>query len=317
MNTIGLPISSKENEFRRALIPDDIANIENPEFLHIEKGYGEYLGFSDQDYTSVGVNIASRQEVLSKKVICDPKIGDAEYLDGLNNQTIFGWIHAVQNKSITDKVINGNLTAFAWEDMYNLGRHTFYRNNEIAGEAAIFHAFQLFGEMPYNLKVAVLGNGNTARGAINILSKLGADITVYDRRKESLFRREMSKFDVIVNAVLWDTMRKDHIIFNEDLKRMKKNSLIIDISCDEKGAIESSVPTTIDEPIYTKNNIQHYVVDHTPSLFYKTSTSSISTAVSKYLNELILGQYSKTLDDALIIKEGKIYDNRITDFQKR
>ncbi|QOQ78642.1 N(5)-(carboxyethyl)ornithine synthase [Aerococcus urinaeequi] len=317
MNTVGFPISSKENEFRRALIPDDIVNIEKPELLYIEKGYGEVLGFSDHDYNSKGVNIASRHQVLSKRIICDPKIGDAEYLDSLNNQTIFGWVHAVQNKSITDKIINRNLTAFAWEDMYNLGRHTFYRNNEIAGEAAVFHAFQLFGEMPYNLKVAVLGNGNTARGAINILSKLGADITVYDRRKEKLFRKEMYEFDVIVNAVLWDTTRKDHLVFNEDLKRMKKNSLIIDISCDEKGAIESSIPTTIEDPTYKYCNVEHYVVDHTPSLFYKTSTSSISSKVSKYLNELISGQYSKTLDDALIIKEGKILDSRINNFQNR
>lgn len=82
-----------------------------------------------------------------------------------------------------------------------------------------------------------------------------------------------------------------------------------------KSAIESSVPTTIGEPIHTKNEVQHYVVNHTPSLFYKTSTSSISTTVSKYLNELILSQYSKTLDGALIIKEGKIVDSRIIGFQ--
>ena len=283
--TVGLPIGHKENEMRRGLVPSDLKKIKNADMLYFEKGYGEVLGYTDEDYTQYGAHIASREEVLQKDIICDPKVGDAEYLGELHEgQTIFGWVHLVQNRDITDAVVDNKLTAYVWEDMFDEGRHSFWRNNEMAGEAAIMHAFQCYGEMPYNTKVALIGRGNVASGALRILTCLGADVTVYTRNTEKLFQRELENYHVVVNALLWDTTRRDHIIYKEDLKRMKTNALIIDISCDRAGAIETSIPTTIEEPTYLVDGIMNYVVDHKPSLFYKTATVVISEDVSKYID---------------------------------
>lgn len=317
MKTIGFIISKKENEKRRALIPEDLCTIKNREYIYLEKGYGACLGFNDDQYTKYGCKIASRDEILKKDIICDPKIGDAEYIESLNNQTVFGWFHAVQNKTLTDKLISKKLTAYAWEEMYENNRHVFWRNNELAGEAAIMHAFQYYGSMPYNTKVAILGKGNTSRGALKILSMLGADVIVYDRKTEELFKKELNQFDVIVNAILWDTKRKDHIIYKEDLKRLKKNALIIDISCDRNGGIETSIPTTIENPVYEVDGIIHYAVDHTPSLFYKTTTQGISEQVCKYIDFLIEEKENTVLANAKIIENGKIIDNKINIFQNR
>lgn len=318
MRSIGFMISDKENEGRRALLPKDITNIKNKSNLYFETGYGSILGISDEEYEKVGANIATREEILKKDIICDPKIGDSNYINNLNNnQIIFGWIHAVQNREITDILIQKKLTAFAWEDMYEDGRHSFWRNNEIAGEAAIMHAFQCNGIMPYNTKVAILGKGNTGRGALKILTLLGADVTIYDKKTEKLLQKELGEYDVIVNSILWDTSREDHIIYKEDLKRMKKNSMIIDISCDKNGGIETSIPTTIDNPIYTIDGIVHYVVDHTPSLVYKTATMGISEVISKYIDELVEDKIGNTLNKAMIIERGNILDKRIIDFQSR
>ena len=317
MKTIGFPISKKEHEYRRAVIPDDLVKVENCEQLFFEKGYGEVLGYSDQDYEKYGAHISSKEEVLKKDIICDAKIGDADYLDELHDQTIFGWVHLVQNRDITDIVINGRLTAYCWEDMFEKGRHCFWRNNEMAGEAAIMHAFMCYAEMPYNTKVALIGRGNVASGALRILTCLGADITVYTRKTEQLIREELDRYNVVINALLWDTSRKDHIIYREDLKKLKPNSLIIDISCDKAGAIETSIPTTIDKPTYMVDGVMHYVVDHTPSLFYKTASKGISEEVCKYLDQLILDKPEKVLLDSIGIKNGEIVDNRIIDFQRR
>lgn len=318
MKTIGFAISKKENEKRRALIPEDLQGIRNMDYVYFENGYGEILGYSDAEYAKYGAHFASREEILSKDIICDPKIGDAEYLNELKpGQTIFGWVHAVQNRDITDALIQCGLTAYAWEDMFDEGRHIFWHNNEMAGEAAIMHAFQCYGEMPYNTKVALIGRGNVARGAQRILTCLGADVTVYDRRQEKLLRRELDNYDVIVNALLWDTKRKDHIVYREDLKRLKKNALIIDISCDRCGGIETSIPTTIEEPTYVVDGVMHYVVDHTPSLFYKTASMGLSREVSKYVDRLIEDKPNKVLYDALIVNQGTIIDQRINEFQGR
>ena len=320
MKKIGFLISTKENEKRRAILPNQLEKIKHRDHLYFEKGYGEALGYTDQMYQKYGVHIASKQEILALDVLCEPKIGDASYISEIkDHQLIFGYIHAVQNKSLTDILINKKATVIAWEDMYNKGRHTFWRNNELAGEAAIMHAFTLYGKMPYNCKVAIIGRGNTSRGAYRILSGLGADIMVYNKRMEKLFKSELDTFDVIVNCVLWDTKRSDHLINESDLKTMKHNAMIIDVSCDRNGAIESTVPTTIENPTYVKEGILHYAVDHTPSMIAHTSTRVFGRILLRYLDVIVEDNYrtNETLNKAIIIDDGVIIDERINQFQNR
>ena len=75
--------------------------------------------------------------------------------------------------------------------------------------------------------------------------------------RETLFKKgdimqtyNAGNYDVIVNGVLWDTTRKDHIIYKNDLANMRKDSMIVDISCDRQGGIETSIPTTLENPVY-------------------------------------------------------------------
>lgn len=317
MNTIGFVNSDKENEYRIALIPSDAKKIKNKKAVFVENGYGLKNNYTDDEYREAGVNVTSKEEVFKSDIIVDPKIGDADYLKNIKNKIIFGWIHAVQNKDITDILIKNGLTAYAWEEMFEKGRHVFWRNNEVAGEVAIMHAIMLHGIMPYDTKVAIIGNGNTARGAYRVLIQLGANVKMYNRRMEQLLIDEISQFDIVVNAVLWDINRQDHLITRQDLKKMKKGALIIDISCDKNGAIETSIPTSIDKPVYKVDGITHYVVDHTPSLVYKTVSKELSNAVIKYIDELITGNISNVLKKANIIENGKILDNKIIEFQNR
>lgn len=318
MRTIGFPISHKEHELRRSIVPEHILDTTLAGKIYIEKGYGDVLGIADSVYERAGCKICSREEVLEKDIICDPKIGDAEYLDSLRKgQIIFGWVHATQNREITDKLISNGLTAYAWEKMNEDGRHIFWQNNELAGEAAVIHASQCFGRLPFGTKVAVIGKGNTARGAMRSLNRLGAETVQYDRHTEVLLRKEIGNYDAIVNCVLWDVMRKDHLVYREDLKRMKPGSIIIDVSCDRHGAIETSEPTTIENPIYYVDNICHYVVDHTPSLFYKTFSFNNSEVIQPYIKELMTDTCGEVLKNSLIFKDGIIIDEEICRFQNR
>lgn len=60
---------------------------------------------------------------------------------------------------------------------------------------------------------------------------------------------------LLLICVLWDTKRKDHIIYREDLSRMKKDAMIVDVSCDRNGGIETSIPTTIENPTYKVDGV--------------------------------------------------------------
>lgn len=320
MNKIGFLISTKEHEKRRAILPEQLSKIKHIDHLYFEKDYGLELGHANQEYINQGAHMLDKQEILKLDVLCDPKIGDADYLSDLHqNQMLFGYVHAVQNESVTDVLIENKITAIAWEDMQHKGRHVFWRNNELAGEAAIMHAFTLYGKLPYDCKVAIIGRGNTSRGAYRILASLGADIEVYDKRTQKLLREEVGKYDVVVNCVMWDTTRTDHILYKSDLQRMKKNAMIIDVSCDLSGAIESTIPTSIEDPVYMDEDILHYAVDHTPSMIEKTSTKVFGVIVAKYIDNIIDGTYKsiKTLQNAIIVENGVIIDQRINVFQNR
>ncbi|MBC1475502.1 N(5)-(carboxyethyl)ornithine synthase [Listeria grandensis] len=294
--TMGFVISHKENEKRIALLPEHMLAIQNAQQLLFEEGYGAALGISDTEYTALGCKIGTRAEVLHQDIICEPKIGDSEFLGDLTKgQTIFGWVHAEQNKAIAEKLIQSEVLVYAWENMNYMNRHCFWVNNMLAGEAAIMHAYQLLGEMPYNTKVAILGRGNTAQGAQKVLLDLGADICIYNRHQEALFKQEISNYDVIVNAVLWDTDRTDHVLNRADLKRMKKTAMIVDVSCDHGGAIETCIPTTFENPTYFVDGILHYAVDHTPSILYRPASRSISAVVATYIDDLIESRPNMTL----------------------
>lgn len=320
MKTIGFMKSRKENERRRALLPDQLSRIQHRDQLYFECGYGQALGFSDDRYRKQGVHIAPAADILNCDIICDVKIGDADYLEHLRKgQTMFGYVHALQNKDLTDRLIRQALTVITWEDMFQSGRNIFWRNNELAGEAAVMHAFTLFGRLPYECRVAVLGRGNTSHGAYRILAGLGGDIVVYNRKMEALLRQDIGQYDVIVNCVLWDTRRRDHIINRENLRDMKPGAMIIDVSCDEAGAVETSVPTTIENPVYEVDGILHYVVDHTPSLVAHAATRAFGKELIRYLDLLVedRADQNNVLKRATIIRDGKLLDETIADVQNR
>ena len=132
-----------------------------------------------------------------------------------------------------------------------------------------------------------------------------------------LLREEIGEFDVLVNCIMWDLHRTDHIVYKSDLSRMKKNSMIIDVSCDRNGGIETCIPCTIDNPTYVVDGVIHYAVDHTPSLFYKTFSINNSKTIVEYIEKFITSKSDEVLDNCLIVKNGTIVDLEIIDFQKR
>lgn len=321
MRTIGFLISHKNNEKRRAILPPDLINVKHTDCLYFEKGYGQSVGYEDFEYEQAGAHVVSREEVLCCDVITDVKLGDADYLDEIKTPKIFfGWAHAVQGVDFTSKILNGNHTVIAWEEIFEDGRYIFYRNREVAGEAAVLHAFRYCGKMPYDCKIAILGNGQTAKGALRILHGLGAQVDVYGRKLEQLFKKKMFEYDILINCVMWDTARKDRIIYKQDLKKMKPGTMIIDVSCDPYLEIETSHPTTIDNPVYEVDGVIHYAVDNTPAMYPVTITRTLSEGISKYIDQIAekeIVQFSDNIQTAMVIKDGHIQDERITAFREK
>ena len=317
---IAFLIPRKENERRRALAPEHLPQLRNISRMFFETGYFATMGLVDEDVIRAGGHVLPREELLQLEVVCNPKAAEPEEFDCFTGRnTLFGWIHAVQDSQMTDFLVRKCMTAIAWEDMFEQGRHVFWRNNELAGEAAVIHACSLTGRSPSRMLVAVLGRGHTAHGALRILWGLGATVHIYGRREVTSFQSKLGQYDAVVNCVLWDVFTAGRILYRRDLARMKPGSLIIDISCNHSMEIESCHPTSIEDPIYVDNNVLHYCVDHTPSLLSYDATKAIGEAVIPYLDLLAEGREgeSETLHHARIISEGQICDSRIKRFQTR
>lgn len=318
MNRVGFVISHKNNEKRRALLPKDLKKIGNIGSICFEKGYGESLGIRDEEYAALGAAVVPRREALDCDVIVDVKLGDADYLSELAGPRILvGWAHTVQNVDFTSAMLNAGHTVIAWEEIYERGRYIFYRNREIAGEAAVLQGFRFSGKMPYDAKIAVIGNGQTSKGAQMVLSGLGGGVNtdVYARKDEARFRKNLGSYDVIINCVLWDTHRTDRLIYREDLKRMRPGTLIIDVSCDPHLEIETSHPTTIDNPVYEVDGVIHYAVDNTPAMYPYTVSKILSKGFAPYVDALVTEEYPENIKKAMVIEKGHILDPNIVDFR--
>ena len=315
--TMGLLISHKNNEKRRAILPEQVTQLRNPDMLYFETGYGDSVGHPDEEYLKAGAHVVSREEAMRCDIITDVKLGDADYLDKLDDgKILFGWAHAAQGVDFTTKCLEKNFTVIAWEEIFENGRYIFYRNREVAGEAAVMQAFCNYGKMPYDCRVAIIGNGQTAKGAMRVLHGLGAEVDVYGRKLEKLFREKMYEYDVIINCVMWDISRKDHLICREDLKKMRPHTMIVDVSCDPHLGIETSHPTTISEPVYEIDGVLHYAVDNTPAMFPYTVTKVLSEGNVRIFDDVIEGHYTDALMNAMVIENGHIRSKSIWNFRE-
>ena len=90
----------------------------------------------------------------------------------------------------------------------------------------------------------------------------------------------------------------------------------MDISCDPNLEIETSHPTTIDNPVYEVDGVIHYAVDNTPAMFPKSVSRVLSSNFISYFDELVTGNFSDEIKKATVIENGNILDKEIINFRK-
>src|SRR5210317_2546631 len=274
--------------------------------------------------TSLLANMGS--VIISKPVEADLQ----ELRDG---GTLWGYVHCVQQRDITQAAIDRKLTLIAFEDMFvwgpngQIGRHTFYKNNEMAGYCAVLQALQLKGidgHYGNQRKVIIFGFGAVSRGAIYALKAHGfRDITICIQRPDHEVREEIldveyvriekggsneprlkiiehdgsqrplmdliSTAEIIINGTYQNTDDPIDFVIEDELDSLKDGSLIIDVSCDEGMGFYFAKPTIFKHPIFKVGTIDYYAVDHTPSYFWESASRSISAALIIYLTEVLAG----------------------------
>ena len=272
--------SKKEDERRIPIHPEHLLRL--PEQVRrqliFEEGYGVPLGIEDSEIAAQTGGIATRHELLTdigRVIILKPVLSDLQELrDG---GILWGWPHCAQQREITQAAIDRKQTLIAFEDMFvwgpngELGRHTFYKNNEMAGYCAVLHALQLKGidgHYGKELKTIIFSFGAVSRGAIYALKARGfRDITICIQRPDHEVREEVlachyvrvregnvgearmllvehdgterplidliSQSEIIVNGIFQEPDHPILFVTEEERSCLKPGCLIIDVSCDE------------------------------------------------------------------------------------
>lgn len=335
--SVGVIGTSKKDDERRVPIhPEHLSRLskELRSQLIFETGYGERFGISDSELAKLVGGLASRDELLERMdavIVAKPVVADFEQLR--EGGVLWGYPHCTQQQEVTQLAIDRKQTLIAFEDMFvwgpkgQVGRHTFYKNNEMAGYCAVIHALQLKGIDGHygdQRKVVIFSFGAVSRGAIYALKAHGyRDITICIQRPDYEVREEVldchyvtlrtggknearmvvvehdgshrsltqliGEAGIIINGAFQDTRNPTDFVLEEEKDCLKPGCLIIDVSCDEGMGFYFAKPTSFKEPMLHIGKVDYYAVDHTPSYLWDSASRSISAALIIHLPTIVAG----------------------------
>ncbi len=337
---IGIPKDSQLEEKRVALVPAGVHSlVEAGHTVFIETNAGKCSNFSDEEYEKVGAKIVySKEEVFQRAEIIVKishlSIEEAELLQ--ENQIVLSSLHlAVGRKEILDKLIEKKVTAISYELIEREDHLPVLQSmSEIAGQLAV-HVGERYlcsdtkgsrgilmggitGVAP--AAIVILGAGvvglNAARSALG----RGAQVIVLDKdlprlqRIENLLSKQITtvkanpytiargvKFaDILICAVQVKGEKTPHLVTEEMVKTMKKGAVIVDVSIDQGGCVETSYPTTISDPIFIKHDVIHYCVPNMPAMVSRTASYGLTNASIEYILKIA----NNGLTEAILADKG-------------
>jgi alanine dehydrogenase len=336
---IGVPKEVKIEEFRVGLTPVGARELiaAGNEVL-VEKGAGAGSGFVDDSYRKAGAVIAARQEVFTRADIV-VKVKEpipAEFPLLRQNAALFTYLHLAPNPVLAKILLEKNLTGFAYETLERDGHLPLLAPmSEIAGRMApLMAAFYLqkfkggSGVLPTGVsgvrpgKTVVLGAGVVGTNAARVALGMGMEVVVINKDSRQLQRidevfkgrvrtlpvtvhaveQEIIDADVIVGAVLVPGARTPVLITKPMLGTMQSGSVIVDVSVDQGGCVETSRPTTHDDPVFIVDGIVHYCVSNMPGAYPRTSTLALTNVTLPYLKTIAEKGIDKVIEEDPVIR---------------
>ncbi|MEI6864750.1 alanine dehydrogenase [Flavicella sp.] len=321
---IGLPKETYFEEKRICLTPDAVAAmIQAGHRVVVETGAGKGANYTDQNYSESGAKIAyNPEEVFGCTIILKISPPSLKEIDLIKPQTIL--VSTLQLKTQSKKYFEAlatkRITAIAFdfirdsEGMYPVVQSL----SEIAGTASILIAAELMstqnkgnGLLLGNIagvppaEVAIIGAGTVGEFATKSAIGLGASVKVFDNSISKLrqlqknihkpiytstlqlrtLQKALMRCDVLIGAIRGKS-RAPVVISDEMVQLMKPGAVIVDVSIDRGGCIETSEVTTHSQPTFEKHGVIHYCVPNIPSRYSRTATVSISNILTTFLLDI-------------------------------
>src|SRR5438270_9966365 len=348
---VGVPREIKTAENRVALVPaGGESRVGDGHTVLVEQGAGLGSGFSDDAYRAAGATLVTRAgDVWSKSemVVKVKEPIEPEWPCMRKGQVVFTYFHFAASEPLTRAVIKSGIIAIAYETVQLAAGELplLTPMSEVAGRMAVQEGAKylekvyggsgiLLGGVPGVLpaEVLILGGGVVGANSAKMAAGLGAHVTLLDLSLDRLrylsdvlppnvdllysnrhnLLEQLRKADVVIGAVLLPGAKAPTLVRRDDRKLMKAGSVIVDVAVDQGGCIETSKPTTHDNPTYVVDGIIHYAVANMPGGLPRTSTLALTNATFPYAKKLSrLGWKQACKQDpslflGLNIVEGKI-----------
>lgn len=340
---VGLLKEIKQNENRVALLPAGVElMIAHGHKVLVEKSAGVGSGFPDDLYKKAGAKIVptaaevygAAEMVMKVKEPIKP-----EYKLIRDGQIVFTYFHFAASRELTEAMMKSKGVCIAYETVQKADRSLplLIPMSEVAGRMAPQEGAKyiektmggrgiLLGGVPgvEPADVVIIGGGIVGQNAARIAAGFGARVTILDSDLNKLrylddvmpknvltlasnpynIRKAVSRADVLIGAVLIPGAKAPKLVTKEMLKEMKEGSVIVDVSVDQGGCIETCHPTTHEDPTYVVDGVIHYCVANMPGAVPFTSTVALTNATLPYALQIAGNGWQKAVKTNNEIKLG-------------
>ena len=316
---IGLPKEKAFQENRIAIVPDAVQLlVSRGNEIWVESGAGDNANFTDNEYSEAGAKIVyDTKEVYQADIIMKvepPTLEEIEMMKG--RQTLISALQiTTQSKEYIEQLLLKKITALAFEYIHDeSGLMPFMRSmSEIAGNTSLLIASEYLsnansgkglmlggvaGVTP--TEVVIIGAGTVGECAARAAMGLGASVKVFDNSLSKLRRlqndvhtrvytsiiqpkvlsKALRRADVVISALRSNDKRTPCVVSDEMVQAMKNGSVIVDVSIDQGGCVETSEVTNHANPVFTKHGVVHYCVPNIPSRVSRTASFALSNLLT-------------------------------------
>jgi alanine dehydrogenase len=334
---IGVPKEIKNNECRVGILPVGVETLVRAGHkVLIEHNAGIGSGVSDLDYEAVGGEIIENPEEIFAQAGMIVKIKEpqpSEYKLLKNGQIIFTFFHFAASRQLTENLLERKITALAYETLQGADGELpcLTPMSEVAGRMAVHEGAKYLEEpmqgrgillagVPgvYPAEVTIIGAGVVGSNACKMAAGLGANVTVLDINLNRLryleeimppnvhtlmsnshnIREAVLRADLVISSVLIRGAKAPCLIDRKLVSQMKKGSVIVDVAIDQGGSVETSRPTTHENPVYLIDGVVHYCVTNMPGAVARTSTYALTNATFPYILKVANDGYKKWVKDS-------------------
>ncbi|MEJ1221161.1 alanine dehydrogenase [Sediminicola sp. 1XM1-17] len=348
---VGVPKEIKNNESRVGMTPAGVFElVKNNHTVYVQSGAGDGSGFLNADYQQAGaivLDTIGQVYAMSDMIVKVKEPIKEEYNLIQKGQVVFTYFHFASSEMLTEAMIDRKGVCIAYETVEDEDGTLplLTPMSEVAGRMAIQQGAKylekpekgrgvLLGGVPGVApgRVLVLGAGVVGIQAAKMAAGLGAHVTILDVNMKRLryvndvmpshvvtefsnefnIRKHIKDHDLIIGGVLLRGAKAPNLITKDMLKDMRPGTVIVDVAVDQGGCVETTRPTTHENPIFIIDDVVHYCVANMPGAVPYTSTVALTNVTLPYVLKLAnLGweeacRQDFSLQKGLNIVEGKV-----------